>query len=78
MGDAWNLATQLWASVHGVAALHLAAMLTVDGVSALLLTTARNAFVAFGDDPQDADRSMKKALRRIRKSANGIPEALLP
>lgn len=77
-GDAWDLATQLWASVHGVVALHLAGMLTTDGVTTLLLTTARNAFVAFGDDPTETDRSMKKALRHIRRSAADIPPELVP
>ncbi|MFN2594343.1 MAG: TetR/AcrR family transcriptional regulator [Actinomycetota bacterium] len=75
--DAWNLATQMWASIHGVVALHLASMLTVDGVTALLLACARNSCVAFGDDPQAIDRSIKKALRRIRKD-DSIPPTLLP
>lgn len=77
-GDAWDLATQLWAAVHGVVALHLANMLTVDGVASLLLTAARNTFIAFGADPEDTDRSIKKAVRRIRSTADERTLALLP
>ncbi len=74
--DAWNLATQLWASVHGVVALHLAGMLTVEDVPSLIFTAARNAFIAFGDDPDETNRSMKKAMRRIRNANGELPEPL--
>lgn len=64
-GDAWSLATQIWAATHGVVALHIAQMLTVDDGLELLMTTSRNLMVSFGADPGAVDKAMAAVSTRV-------------
>ena len=50
-GDAWDLARQLWAGVHGVVTLTLAGFLTRDEALVTSFQMAVNTYVAFGADP---------------------------
>lgn len=67
-GDAWEMATQNWAMVHGASALHLAAMLGVEDVLRILRTTGRAFMIDFGDDPEQTDRSAALVLERVAGS----------
>ncbi|MGH2807977.1 MAG: TetR/AcrR family transcriptional regulator [Actinomycetota bacterium] len=60
-GDAWEMATQLWAATHGVVALHLAGMIDAENVDRLVTRMARALFVEFGDSPDDVDASFARA-----------------
>ncbi len=66
--DAWELATQMWANVHGASALHLAAMLDQPGVVRTAVASARALMVDFGDDPDAVDRSLQAAADRVAGS----------
>ena len=66
--DAWELATQMWANVHGASALHLAAMLDQPDVVRTALASARALMVDFGDDPDAVDRSLQAAVDRVAGS----------
>lgn len=61
-GDAWALATQLWAVAHGFVALHIAQMLTVEDGAEHLLGATANLMVSFGADRQAVDRAMGSAI----------------
>ncbi len=67
-GDAWELATHMWASVHGACALHLAAMLDEPAVLRTALASARALMVDFGDDRGAVDRSLQAAVDRVAGS----------
>jgi AcrR family transcriptional regulator len=58
------LATQLWALAHGIVTLHLAGFLSTDQAMETFAMAAANLYVAFGDDPGRAHRSMSRAQRR--------------
>lgn len=62
--DASSLATQLWAVSHGVVALQIAQMFTIEDATELLMTTARNLLLAFGGDTVATQRSIDRAVRR--------------
>ena len=64
-GDAWDIALQMWASTHGVIALHLAGMFDAAQVDRLTFAMARALFVSFGDDPARAEASFNEAARWI-------------
>ena len=64
-GDAWSLATQVWAAAHGVVALHIAQRLTVDDGFELLMTTTKNLMVAFGAEPDAVDKAMAAASTAV-------------
>ena len=71
--DAYDLATQVWATVHGVVALHIAGMLERDDVFNLVARTARNLLVAFGDDPQALAASFTRAMDSIAAHGEATP-----
>ena len=60
-GDALVMATQLWALAHGVVTLELANMLTPEQAQDCLRAGGNNLFRAFGDDPDDLERSLAAA-----------------
>jgi AcrR family transcriptional regulator len=64
-GDAYQLATQLWALLHGLVALQLAHMLTPARAVDTLLNGAVNLYLAFGDTPEALDRSKVRIVERI-------------
>ena len=66
--DAFELATLMWANVHGASALHLAAMLDQPSVVRTAVATARALMVDFGDDPDAVDRSLQAAVDRVAGS----------
>ena len=66
--DPWELATHLWACVHGASALHLAAMLDEAGVQRTAMASARAFMVDFGDDPDAVDQSLRTAVGRVAGS----------
>jgi hypothetical protein len=55
------LATQAWAMIHGVVALYVAGMFDLDTVARAMFESARNQFLAFGDDPKALERSFASA-----------------
>jgi hypothetical protein len=63
--DATEMATQLWASAHGVLALHLAGMIDAERVDALTTHMARALCIAFGDTPERLDASFDRAAEWI-------------
>ena len=77
-GDAFDLASQLWASTHGVVALHLAGMLDATQVDRMTAALARALYVSFGDDPSEADASFTRAGRWIVEHQTSMPGATRP
>jgi AcrR family transcriptional regulator len=59
-GDAWEMATQMWASAHGVVALSLAGMVETDRVDRLTRDMARALCLSFGDAPDAIDESLRR------------------
>ena len=58
--DAADLATQFWALGHGVVSLQLARMLSGEEALRSLAGAIVNLFIAFGDEPQRARRSLAR------------------
>lgn len=63
--DAYALATQLWSSTHGVVALHLSGLLTLDEAVECMVDLGRNLFIGFGDDRVATERSIEAARERF-------------
>ena len=63
--DPWKLAIRLWAVVHGTATLYLSGLLTFEDFVECSSETAYNLFVAFGDDPEAARRSIEAGARDL-------------
>lgn len=63
--DAYALATQLWATSHGLVTLHLAGLMTLTEAIDCFTDMGRNLFVAFGDDRVSASRSIRAAQARF-------------
>jgi AcrR family transcriptional regulator len=59
--DEVNLATQLWVVTHGTVTLHLAGFMTLQNLLRCAGSMALNLFIAFGDDPAAARRSVGAA-----------------
>ena len=70
-GAAGDLAMQLWASTHGVVALHLAGMLDAAQVDHMTFAIARALFISFSDDPSKADASFGRAGEWISEHHTG-------
>src|SRR5436305_10667848 len=66
-GDARELATQFWAVGHGAITLQMAQLLSPDEALRCLRGAVLNLFVAYGDDPDDARRSLTSAIRRAAR-----------
>jgi AcrR family transcriptional regulator len=62
--DASHLASQLWATAHGVVSLQIAHLLSPEQALACLTAAARNLVVAFGDDPSAYERSLERFAAR--------------
>ncbi len=56
------LAGQLWGTTHGLVTLELAGLVDPGHTDVLLGVTSRNLAVAFGDDPDALDASVRRAL----------------
>ena len=63
--DPTEMATQLWASAHGVLALYLAGMIDAERVDALTTHMARALCISFGDSPEQLDASFERAAQWI-------------
>jgi AcrR family transcriptional regulator len=82
--DATMLATQLWAAEHGVISLLLAGIVSRVEAMDTVLGTVLNLFMAYGDAPEAARRSVAAARRRApdldallaASSSNGLRAAL--
>ena len=64
-GDAYDMATQIWAVCHGVITLHLAGLLELQEVIRLMTLSCRNLLIAFGDEPSAIDRSFAEGIRLV-------------
>jgi len=67
--DPESLATQTWAAAHGMITGLLAHLLSLDEMTKHFSAMGRNLFVGFGDDPQKAQRSIKRAQHRMSDRA---------
>ena len=63
--DPIDLATQLWASEHGVVTLHLSGLLPYREAVLTFRATSVSLLKAFGDDPRAVGRSIATTQRRI-------------
>ncbi len=63
--DPVELATQVWALLHGIVSLRLAHLLAPAQADASLRTATLTMFIAFGDDPDDLHRSLARAAARL-------------
>ena len=63
--DPVQVATQLWALMHGVVSLQLAHLLPEDQAVQCLSDGGNNLFKAFGDDPRALGRSFARGRERI-------------
>jgi AcrR family transcriptional regulator len=63
--DPVELATQVWALLHGIVSLRLAHLLAPDQADASLRTATVTMFTAFGDDPDALHRSRVQAATRV-------------
>jgi AcrR family transcriptional regulator len=70
--DSVDLATQVWAMLHGVVSLQLAHLLSADEAAAALRASARTMFVAFGDDPRSLGRSLARAELRLSRGDGAV------
>lgn len=61
--DARTVATQVWATGHGIVSLHLGGVLPLEAVDALVPPTIEALFVAAGDDPARCRRSIRRGWR---------------
>lgn len=61
-GDPEVLATQLWAMAHGIVTLHLSGILELAEALECFATMGENLFTAFGDDRDQARRSINDAI----------------
>ena len=77
-GDAWNIATQMWAMCHGFVTLRLAGMMTDELVMQTLVAMAMNMFVGLGDEPSAAQHSLERAIRRMQRQAPLVVAASIP
>lgn len=66
--DPWELATRMWAMVHGASSLHIAGMLERAEVLRIAAATASAFMVDFGDDPAATKRSIVVATDRVAGS----------
>jgi AcrR family transcriptional regulator len=65
--DAADLATQFWALGHGVVTLQLAQLLSPEQALNCLASATLNLFRAYGDDPDDTARSLKRPRRPVAR-----------
>jgi AcrR family transcriptional regulator len=66
-----EMATQLWASAHGVLVLHLAGMIEAERVDPLTTHMARALCLSFGDTAESLDGSFERAADWIVTQAAG-------
>jgi AcrR family transcriptional regulator len=64
-GDAYQLATQLWAILHGLVALQFARLLSPERAAETLTNGALNLYLAFGDTPVALERSRQLIIERV-------------
>ena len=67
--DPTEMATQLWASAHGVLALHLAGMIEAERVDPLCFQMARALCIAFGDESDALEASLGRAVEWVMARA---------
>ena len=68
---AWDMATQLWTSIHGAVVLQLAGIMDADTVDAITTKVGRALFVSFGDDGEKADASLAQAVEWVERHPKG-------
>ena len=64
-GDPFDMASQCWATTHGVVTLYLAGMFDEAEVDRLTAVIGRALFVSFGDDPAATDASLLRSAEWI-------------
>ena len=72
-GDAAERATELWALAHGLVSLELAQLLDRPRALAALGAAALGLFVAFGDNRDEAVRSLNAGAQRSPLMTVGVP-----
>jgi AcrR family transcriptional regulator len=75
MADARDLATQFWAVGHGAIALQMAQLLSAEEALRCSAGAVLNLFIAWGDDPDTARRSLMRASRRAGLGSAQAPTA---
>jgi AcrR family transcriptional regulator len=73
--DPESLAVQLWTAGHGMICAVLAHVLSIEQVIVHFSAMARNLYVGFGDHPDTALRSIKRARQRMQRTASTSPRA---
>jgi AcrR family transcriptional regulator len=68
--DERSLAVQLWTLMHGAVTLQLAGLLTPEETIENMRAGALNLFIAFGDDPETAERSLLRGSHRMGRWKN--------
>jgi AcrR family transcriptional regulator len=66
--DPWSPAMQLWVMTHGAVTLHLAGMFDHETGLEQFSAMGTTAFIGFGDDREQAERSIERARRRMERS----------
>ena len=64
---AWDMATQLWSSVHGAVVLRIAEIFDSETLDKVTTAVSRALCISFGDDPEQLDASATRALEWIAK-----------
>jgi AcrR family transcriptional regulator len=76
--DPGQLMTQLWVMTHGIVGLALAAAIDTEATIDHLAAMATNLYVSFGDDPDAAATSLRRARRRRIDAGPLFAELLQP
>jgi AcrR family transcriptional regulator len=69
-GDAELMATQLWASTHGIVMIHLAGLFTIEEAVGCFMEMGKNLFVAFGEAPDQATAAIERARSLLTGEAS--------
>ena len=70
--EPFDLAVQLWTTVHGLVSLELSGLVAPDLAVEMLMTTWRSLFVGFGADPRAVGRSLARARREVPRTARAL------
>jgi AcrR family transcriptional regulator len=65
-GDTWTLALHIWATTFGLVSLAAINLLSAEDNAAHIAAISLNLFVGFGDRPDAARRSIRKATKELQ------------
>ncbi len=71
-GEPFDLALQLWASVHGLVTLELSGLVSETLAVEMLIASWRSLFVGFGAEPRAITRSLRRARRDAPPAARTL------